>query len=222
VSDSGGDSQVLASSRDLAIVERLRGGDETAFMMLVEQHQATMLRIARMYVSSRAVAEEVVQEAWLGILRGLDRFEGRSSLRTWMYRILTNIAKTRGVAEGRSVPFSSLAGDDDADAGIDPAWFQDANGRHPGGWVEHPGSWASTPEDRLLGQETLRRIGQAIESLPPMQAEVIRLRDVLGWSASEVADALDLSEINQRVLLHRARSRVRRALNAYLSGSEGR
>ena len=219
MTDSAKDAHVLASSRDLEIVERLRAGDETAFMMLVEEHQATMLRIARMYVSSRAVAEEVVQEAWLGIVKGLDRFEGRSSLRTWMYRILTNIAKTRGVAEGRSVPFSSLAGDDDPDAGIDPAWFQDANGGHPGGWVEHPAPW-STPEDRLLGRETLRRIGQAIDALPPMQAEVIRLRDVLGWSSAEVADALDLSEINQRVLLHRARSRVRRALNEYLTGSE--
>jgi RNA polymerase sigma-70 factor (ECF subfamily) len=189
-------------------------------MMLVEQHQAAMLRIARMYVSSRAVAEDVVQEAWLGIVKGLSRFEGRSSLRTWMYRIVANIAKTRGRAEGRSVPFSSLAGDD-ADTGIDPTWFQDSTGEFPGGWRSPPTDWSGIPEDRLLGSETMRRIGEAIGSLPPMQAEVIRLRDVLGWSAEEVRDALDLSEVNQRVLLHRARSRVRRDLDAYLtSGAE--
>lgn len=211
---------IRASDTDIALVERLRAGDETAFMMLVEQHQAAMLRIARMYVSSRAVAEDVVQEAWLGIVKGLSRFEGRSSLRTWMYRIVANIAKTRGRAEGRSVPFSSLAGDD-ADTGIDPTWFQDSTGEFPGGWRSPPTDWSGIPEDRLLGSETMRRIGEAIGSLPPMQAEVIRLRDVLGWSAEEVRDALDLSEVNQRVLLHRARSRVRRDLDAYLtSGAE--
>ncbi|MGZ4150537.1 MAG: RNA polymerase sigma factor [Actinomycetota bacterium] len=212
-----GGTNVLASAADLAVVERLRAGDETAFMMLVEQHQASMLRVAQMYVSSRAVAEEVVQEAWLGIIKGLDRFEGRSSLRTWMYRIVANIAKTRGQKEGRSVPFSSLAGEDEAGTGVDPAWFQDADGRFPGAWNAAPDDWSVVPEDRLLGDETLRRIGEAIASLPPMQAEVIRLRDVLGWSSEEVRNALDISETNQRVLLHRARSKVRRALDAYLT-----
>jgi RNA polymerase sigma-70 factor (ECF subfamily) len=210
------DADLLDSSAELALVERLRAGDETAFMMLVEQHQATMLRIARMYVSSRAVAEEVVQEAWLGILKGLDRFEGRSSLRTWMYRIVANIAKTRGQREGRSVPFSSLAGDDEG-SGVDPEWFQGAAEGAPGGWRAFPDDWRGIPDERLLGHETLQRIGRAIEELPPMQAEVIRLRDVLGWSSEEVRNALDLTETNQRVLLHRARSRVRRALDAYLS-----
>lgn len=217
-----GDAPVLASAADLELVERLRAGDEEAFMMLVERHQAAMLRIARMHVSSRAVAEEVAQEAWLGIVKGLHRFEGRSSLRTWMYRILVNIAKTRGRAEGRSVPFSSLSGDDETGPAIDPAWFQDADGPSPGAWRTHPGIWSAIPEDRLLGKETLERIERAIASLPPMQAEVIRLRDVLGWSSREVGEALDLSQTNQRVLLHRARSRVRRELDAYLSsGSEG-
>lgn len=212
------DGYVLASENDLRLVERLRAGDETAFMMLVEQHQAGMLRIARMYVSSRAIAEEVVQEAWLGIVKGLERFEGRSSLRTWMYRIVANIAKTRARAEGRSLPFSALAGDEDREAGIDPAWFQDANGRYPDHWGAPPTPWVAIPEDRLIGHETLERIGQAIGSLPPMQAEVIRLRDVLGWTSEEVRNALDLSETNQRVLLHRARSRVRRELHDYLTG----
>ena len=218
-----GDGPALASEIDLALVERLRAGDEAAFMMLVEQHQNAMLRIARMYVSSRAVAEEVVQEAWLGIVKGLERFEGRSSLRTWMYRIVANIAKTRAKAEGRSVPFSSLAGDDEADTVVDAAWFQGPDGRFPGGWRAFPDAWTEIPEDRLVGDETLARIGRAIDTLPPMQAEVIRLRDVLGWTSEEVRNALDLSETNQRVLLHRARSRVRRELHEYLrNGTESR
>lgn len=213
------DTGVLASPADLAIVQRLRAGDEATFMMLVEQHQAEMLRIARMYLSSRAVAEEAVQEAWLGIIKGLDRFEGRSSLRTWMYRIVANVAKTRGQRESRSVPFSSLAGDD-AEPAIDAEWFQSATDRAPGGWRTFPDDWRGIPEDRLIGNETIQRIGIAIDLLPPMQAEVLRLRDVLGWTSQEVRNALDLSETNQRVLLHRARSRVRRELDTYLS--EGR
>jgi RNA polymerase sigma-70 factor (ECF subfamily) len=208
-------THVVASPADLAIVERLRVGDETTFMMLVEEHQAAMLRIARMYVSSRAVAEEVVQEAWLGIIKGLDGFEGRSSLRTWMYRIVANVAKTRGEREGRSVPFSSLAADEDETA-VDPEWFQGSSDRFPGGWRTFPDDWRGIPEDRLIGHETLVRIGRAIEALPPLQAEVIRMRDVLGWTSEEVRNALDLSETNQRVLLHRARSRVRREVDAYL------
>jgi RNA polymerase sigma-70 factor (ECF subfamily) len=187
-------------------------------MMLVEQHQASMLRIARMYVSTRAAAEEVVQEAWLGIVKGLERFEGRSSLRTWMYRIVANIAKTRGQRDGRSVPFSALAGDDEG-SGVDPEWFQTAADRSPGGWRAFPDDWRGIPDERLVGHETLQQIGRAIEALPPLQAEVIRLRDVLGWTSEEVRNALELSETNQRVLLHRARTRVRRALETYLSGS---
>lgn len=208
---------VLASPADLALVEQLRAGDETAFMMLVEQHQAAMLRIARMYVSSRAAAEEAVQEAWLGILKGLDRFEGRSSLRTWMYRIVANVAKTRGQRDGRSIPFSSLEGAD-AGSGVDPEWFESASG----GWRTFPDDWRGVPEERLAAHETLEQIGLAIDDLPPMQAEVLRLRDVLGWSAEEVRNALDLSETNQRVLLHRARGRVRRALHDYLFEEQDR
>jgi RNA polymerase sigma-70 factor (ECF subfamily) len=206
---------VLASPADLALVERLRTGDETAFMMLVEQHQAAMLRIARMYVSTRAAAEEAVQEGWLGILKGLDRFEGRSSLRTWMYRIVANVAKTRGQRDGRSIPFSSLEGDD-AGSGVDPEWFQSQAERAPGGWRSFPEDWRGIPEERLTAHETLAAIESAIDDLPPMQAEVLRLRDVLGWSSEEVRNALELTETNQRVLLHRARSRVRRALHGYL------
>ena len=191
----------------------LRSGDD-AFMMLVEQHQA-MLRIARMYVSSQAVAEEVVQDAWLGILQGLAKFEGRSSLRTWMYRILANIAKTRGQREGRSQPFSSLV-DPDAGPSVPESWFRGADDRSPGGWSSLPSDWHGLPEERLLAGETIRVVSEAIEGLPPVQAEVIRLRDVLGWTSEDVRNVLDLSETNQRVLLHRARSRVRRAVDEYL------
>lgn len=205
-----------ASSSDLALVERLRAGDEDAFIALVREHQAPMLRIARMYVSTQAVAEEVVGDAWLGILRGLERFEGRSSLRTWMYRILVNIAKTRGVREGRSIPFASLAGDDLDAPSVDETRFRGPGTETPKQWTSIPAEWRGLPEERLLGGETLKLIGEVIETLPPLQAEVIRLRDVRGWTSEEVRNALDLTETNQRVLLHRARSRVRRALEDYL------
>jgi RNA polymerase sigma-70 factor (ECF subfamily) len=205
-----------ASEQDLALVDRLRAGDELAFMMLVDQLQPAMLRVARMYVSSAAVAEEVVQETWLGVLRGLDRFEGRSSLRTWIFRILTNTAKTRGQREGRSIPFSALAGDDLDAPAVDPDRF-DPPGRDPRGhWSTLPDDWRGIPDDRLLGNETLAVVGRAIDALPPMQAAVIRLRDVLGWTSDEVRNALDLTETNQRVLLHRARAGVRAALERHL------
>jgi RNA polymerase sigma-70 factor, ECF subfamily len=215
------ETSVVASSQDLETIQRLLVGDEKAFLMLVDQHHATMLRIAQMYVSSRAVAEEAVQDAWLGILKGLSAFEGRSSLRTWMYRILMNVAKTRGAREGRSVPFSALSDDAEEDA-IDPAWFQGPMERFPGGWRTFPDDWRGIPEDRLIGQETIEHIGRAMDALPPMQAEVVRLRDVLGWSSEEVCNALALSETNQRVLLHRGRNRIRRELDAYWSEGQQR
>ena len=176
-----------------------------------------MLRVARMYVSSQAVAEEVVQEAWLGVLKGIDRFEGRSSLRTWIFRIVTNIAKTRGQREGRSVPFASLAGDDLDAPAFDPSTFL-ALGRPmvAGPLVHAPGRLARHPRGPPARRETLRVVRETIDALPPMQAEVIRLRDVLGWTSEEVRNALDLTETNQRVLLHRARAKVRRALDEYL------
>jgi RNA polymerase sigma-70 factor, ECF subfamily len=198
-------------------VARLRAGDESAFMNLVEHLQPSMLRVARMYVSTAAVAEEVVQETWLGVLRGLDRFQERSSLRTWIFRILTNIAKTRGQREGRSLPFASLTGDDLDAPAVDPDRFDTRETSSRGAWSTLPDDWAGIPEDRLLGRETLAVIGRAIDGLPPMQAEVIRLRDALGWTSEEVRNALDLTETNQRVLLHRARAKVRSALETYLS-----
>jgi RNA polymerase sigma-70 factor (ECF subfamily) len=202
---------------DLAVIERLRAGDEATFMTLVEHLQPSMLRVARMYVSTAAVAEEVVQETWLGVLRGLDGFQGRSSLRTWIFRILTNIAKTRGQREGRSIPFASLAGDDLDAPAVDPGRFDTPGASAGGHWSTLPDDWTGIPEDRLLGRETLAVIGAAIDALPPMQAEVIRLRDALGWTSEDVRNALDLTETNQRVLLHRARAKVRSALEAYFA-----
>ena len=186
-------------------------------MTLVDRLQPSMLRVARLYVSTAAVAEEVVQETWLGVLRGLDSFQGRSSLRTWIFRILTNIAKTRGQREGRSLPFASLAGDDLDAPAVDPDRFDSPETSSVGAWSTLPDDWTGIPEERLLGRETLAVIRGAIDGLPPMQAEVIRLRDALGWTSEEVRNALDLTETNQRVLLHRARAKVRGALEAYLS-----
>ena len=207
---------------DAELVEALRAGDETAFMTLVDGLQPQMLRIARMYVSTRSVAEEVVQETWVGVLKGLNGFEGRSSLRTWIFRILVNTAKTRGRREARSVPFSSVwATGDEAEPAVGPERFLPQTDRRAGHWADAPSSWESVAEDRLLSRETLARVGDAIEALPPNQREVIRMRDVLGWTSAEVCNALDISETNQRVLLHRARGKVRRALEDYLGVEEG-
>jgi RNA polymerase sigma-70 factor (ECF subfamily) len=204
-----------ASTADLELVQRLRARDEAAFMELVERLTPSMRRVARMFVSSDAVADEVVQEAWVGVLQGLGGYEGRASLRTWIFRILVNIAKTRGQREARSVPFATLAGDDLDEPTWDPSAFN-ANGN----WSTLPFDWRGIPDERVTGHETLVVIGRAIETLPPMQAEVIRLRDVLGWSSDEVRNALDLTDTNQRVLLHRARTKVRAAVEDHLR-SEG-
>ncbi len=190
------------------------------FSALVDEHGPAMLRVARMYVSSRAVADEVVQEAWLGVIGGIDRFEGRASLKTWIFRIVTNIAKTRGEREGRSVPFSSLGGrDGEGEAAVDPDRFLDA-GRWAGHWTSAPSRWSELPEEQLVGGETVGIVASAIAALPEAQRTVITLRDVEGWSSDQVRNALDLSETNQRVILHRARSKVRRALEAYLDGEQ--
>jgi RNA polymerase sigma-70 factor, ECF subfamily len=202
------------------LVRRLRDGDERAFEALAARYHAPMVRVAGMYVRDRAVFDEVVQETWLAALQGLDRFEGRSSFRTWLFRILANRARTRAVREARSLPFSALAGAEaDADeSAVDPDRFVDlAAQRNPGAWAAPPVDWRALPEERLLAGETLARLAEAIEALPPVQREVIRLRDVEGWTPREVSDALDITDGNQRVLLHRARSKVRTALEDYLS-----
>ena len=198
---------------DRALVERLRNRDEQAFMELVEQYGPAMLRVAQSFVRSRAVAEEVVQDAWVGVLRGIDRFEGRSSLKTWIFRILTNRAKTRGIREGRSLPFSSL---EPAGPAVEADRFHDGSHNWPGHWAALPRAF---PEERLLSAETRGVIERAIAALPPTQRAVISLRDVEGWTAEEVCNALTLTETNQRVLLHRARSAVRTALERYFEES---
>jgi RNA polymerase sigma-70 factor, ECF subfamily len=181
--------------------------------LLVHKYNPMMHRIALTYVRAPSVAEEVVQDAWVGMLRSLERFEGRSLLRTWLLRILTNRARSRGVREARSVPFSAL-GDDDPS--VAPERFQGPEERFPGGWRAFPTDWSTLPEQQLLSQETLAHVDAAIRMLPGRQHEVMLLRDIEGWSAEEVCDALGLSAGNQRVLLHRARSRVRQALETYL------
>jgi RNA polymerase sigma-70 factor, ECF subfamily len=207
---------------DLALVEGLRAGDDAAFAALMDLYSPALLRVARMYVPSQAVAEEVVQETWLGVLNGIGRFEGRSSLKTWLFRILTNIAKTRGERERRAVPFSSMAEEAreaEAEPSVDPDRFQGAGDRWPRHWALGPTPW-ELPEDALLSGEARDVILRAIEMLPPGQREVITLRDVEGWPTGEICNALDITETNQRVLLHRARSRVRAAIEEYLGAME--
>ena len=202
------------------LVAALQAGDEQAFASLVAELGPSMLRVARMYVSTQAVAEEVVQETWLGVVSGIERFEGRSSLKTWIFRILTNRAKTRGEREGRSLPFSSFGADgagDDEGPTVDADRFY-GSGRFAGHWTSAPSRWSELPESRLVGKETIDVAKEAIEALPETQRAVITLRDVDGWSSEEVRNVLGLSESNQRVLLHRARAKVRTALESYLEG----
>ena len=207
--------RTVADEREL--VTRLRAGDERAFEALVEREYTTMLAVARHYVNSRAVAEEVVQEAWLGVLKGLDRFEGRSSLRTWILRILVNTAKTRGAREARSVPFTSLAPEGEEPA-VEPDRFRGPEDAFPGHWRAYPGNWQRLPEDALHDRETLDVVISTIHQLPAPQRIVITMRDIQGCGPEEVCEALDVSEGNQRVLLHRARSKVRAALERHLDG----
>ena len=207
----------LSASEEADLVARLRAGDERAFEALVERHYGMMLAVARGYVRTRAVAEEVVQEAWVGVLNGIARFEGRSSLRTWIMRIVVNIAITRGEREARTIPFSTLAPEGDEPA-VDPDRFRDESDGFPGHWRAYPANWAAVPDDALLSRETLDVVMGAIEELPDAQRVVITMRDVAGCSAEEVCGTLEVSEGNQRVLLHRARSHVRNALERHLDG----
>ena len=210
----------VASAEDAALLAALRAGDQEAFAALVDKLYMPMLRLAMLYVPSRAVAEDVVQETWLGVLQGLSRFEGRSSLKTWIFRILTNRAKTRGEREHRSIAFSSLQPDNpEADEPtVDPQQFWPADhAQWANGWVSYPRNWEGMPEDRALTRELRSQIDQAISALPPNQREVITLRDIEGWSAEEARTLLSLSEANQRVLLHRARAKVRTAIDQYVN-----
>jgi RNA polymerase sigma-70 factor, ECF subfamily len=197
------------------LVERLRAGDEAAFGALVDRYYASMLRVARGYVATREAAEDVVQETFLGVVQGIGRFEGRSSLKTWMFRILVNRAQTRGEREGRSRPFSALVGDDEP--AVDPDRFA-KEGRWAGYWATPPSS-DPLPEASVLAAEMGDRLLDAIAGLPEAQRTVLELRDVLGFASDEVCTLLDITEANQRVLLHRARSKARAALEHYVAAA---
>jgi RNA polymerase sigma-70 factor (ECF subfamily) len=205
---------------DTALIAALRAGDESAFTLVVETYHARMLRIARAYIADSAVAEEIVQETWVRVLHSIDRFEARSTLKTWIFRILVNTALNWVARERRSTPFSRLVVEDaDSQPAVEPERFRPADAAlWPGHWNSLPASWSTTPETRLLSGETLEHIRAGIEDLPTGQKAVITLRDIEGWSADEVCNALRISESNQRVLLHRGRSRVRRALERYFTG----
>jgi RNA polymerase sigma-70 factor, ECF subfamily len=200
-----------SATDDRAVVAALCRGDERAFEALVERYQRSLVRIALMYVRDGAVAEEVAQETWVAVLEGIDRFEGRSSLKTWIFTILTNRAKTRGGRERRQLPTSALTGQDEPEVPLD-RFVPPDDPHRPLGWAVPPRGW---PEERLLSREAVDHLRNAIGQLPPAQQTVIGLRDVEGFSAEEVAAALDISPGNERVLLHRARSRLRGALEEY-------
>lgn len=209
-------TEVTADARELAA---LRAGDEAAFLALVARYHGAMLRVASMYVKGRASAEDVVQEAWLGVLKGLHLFEGRSSLKSWVFRILVNCAKTRGMRDSHTVPMSSLA----AAAGeegpsVSPDRFQEEGARWGGHWANPPEPW---PDARVESREMVALVREALETLPEAQRAVMTLRDLDGWESGEVCELLGISEGNQRVLLHRARSKVRGYVEERL-GREGR
>jgi len=204
----GDDSQLLAAVRE---------GGEQSFVMLVERYHSSLLRLARMYVDPSA-AEDVVQDTWIGVLRGLSSFEERASFKTWLLRILVNRARTRAVRNARSIPMSSLVRDEteSQEYAVEPVRFQTAEGRFPGHWLLKP-SAAELPDEALLAAELDDVVRSALRGLPPAQAEVVRLRDMEGLASDEVCQLLNLTEGNQRVLLHRGRSRIRATLEAYLA-----
>ncbi len=219
-----GSTTPILSTEERELLQGLRRGDEAAFVRLVETLHGSMLRLAMVHVGDRAVAEEVVQDAWVGVLQQLDRFEGRSSLKTWVLRIVSNRAKTRAVRERRTVPFSALAGGDleVEEPAVDPDRFQPAGHRWGGHWASPPASWREVPEELLLSQETMAEVERAVASLPAAQRAVLVLRDVDGLSAAEACQLLGLTEGNQRVLLHRGRSKVRATLERYLDAAPKR
>jgi len=199
------------------LVEALRRGDRDAYAALVDELTPALLRLAMAHVPSRAVAEEVVQDTWLGVVNGIERFEGRSALRTWIFGILLNIARTRGKREKRTLPISYFQkrAEEGGGPAVDPDRFHGGAGELRGAWASPPAEWQE-PERKLANDESRQVLLEAIAELPPRQRDVIVLRDIQGYSAEDARNALDLSETNQRVLLHRARSKVRAALEEQL------
>ncbi len=201
---------------DADLVARLRGGDEATFALLLDSWSGGMHRLAASYVASSASADDVVQETWLAVIQNIDRFEGRSSLKHWVYRILANTAKSRGARDNRTIPAGSM--DPDDEPSVDPARFRDVDQLYPGHWLDLPAPWPS-PEGEALSAEVRRVVASAVDRLPARQRAVITLRDVEGHTAGETCALLDITEANQRVLLHRARSSVRAELEKYLSSA---
>ncbi|MFI9275729.1 RNA polymerase sigma factor [Kitasatospora sp. NPDC052896] len=202
---------------DDALIQRLRDGDETAFQLLLDAWSPSMLRLARSFVSTNESAEEVVQEAWLGVIRGIGGFEGRASLKTWVFRILVNIAKTRGTKESRTLPFSSLLPEDEGPT-VDPSRFRSDDDQYPGHWRsgEKPKPW-TLPESAALNAEVRGVIAAALAALSDRHRIVVTLRDIEGHTSDEVCDMLKISPGNQRVILHRARAVVRARLESYFA-----
>jgi RNA polymerase sigma-70 factor (ECF subfamily) len=209
-------SAAAPQTDDSTLVERLRAGDEATFTRLVEGYHSVLLRLALAIVGSRGSAEEVVQDTWVAVLDSLPSFEGRSSLKTWIARIAINRAKTRAVRDGRNVPLDFLdATEGDGEPAVDPSRF-----RGPGVWAEPVERWDEAPEALLLRREARERIEEGLQKLPAAQRAVVTLRDLEGWSSEEVCNALEVSESNQRVLLHRGRSRLRAVLEQFLGGGK--
>jgi len=202
---------------DADLVSQLRAGDETAMAQLVDEWSPAMLRFARSFVDSPQSAEDVVQDTWLGMLNGLARFEGRSSLRTWAFSILAKRATTRGVREARTLTWSSL---DSPEGPSAEDRFADPGGEHPLPWtsIDVPSRWDTVPENVALSREVLHQLDQALSGLPPRQRKVVSMRDICGMTADEVCATLNISPQNQRVLLHRARAVLRAALADYYRG----
>jgi RNA polymerase sigma-70 factor, ECF subfamily len=206
---------VGATDDDRRIIAGLRAGDEAVFAEMVDKYHGSLVRVAMRYVPSRAVAEEVVQDTWIGVIEGIDRFEGRSSVKTWLYRILIYRARARGERERRTVPMSALV-DDDASPAVPTERFRGSDALWAGHWATPPRRWDGDAEDRVLAGEAKAVIDAALARLPAKQRDVMVLRDLSDFSSAEVCDLLDVTEANERVLLHRARSRVRAALEEYL------
>jgi RNA polymerase sigma-70 factor, ECF subfamily len=213
--------QTLVRGSDADLVARLRNGDEAAFAGLIDAYSAPLLRLAVTFVQSPAVAEEVVQETWLAVVTGIGRFEGRSSVKTWLFKILTNKAKTRALRERRTIPFSEFEVANSDEPAVEATRFLPANHpQWPHHWATPPQPWSMGPEGTALDRETLRIVRRALEDLPRAQRVVVALRDVHGWPAADVCAALNLSEANQRVLLHRGRSRLRAVLERYFTDED--
>jgi len=213
--------QTLVRDSDAELVDRLRDGDEAAFAGLIDAYSAPLLRLAVTFVQSPAVAEEIVQETWMAVVAGISRFERRSSVKTWLFKILTNIAKTRALRERRTIPFSEFEVENSDEPAVEAERFLPASHpQWPHHWATPPQPWSMGPEGTALDRETMAVVRRALEDLPRAQRVVVALRDIHGWPAADVCGALDLSEANQRVLLHRGRSRLRAVLERYFSDTD--